>query len=183
MGLELSEEELDELSKKTLGSYINKASNHRVYLAKKDKDAERAQEYLGLVVSDSRTNAARTKAARKAVHDASVKASVKISDDRTKISNKDYNRQDGIRRAVKKLTKENAELMGLELSEEELDELKKHKNYNDEHEFERTFEQQEKEYDFQSIVQTWQFMHNLLTIQHEKHLSEYLRHILQKTQK
>ncbi len=26
MGLELSEEELDELSKKTLGSYINKAS-------------------------------------------------------------------------------------------------------------------------------------------------------------
>jgi hypothetical protein len=119
MGLELSEEELDELSKKTLGSYINKASNHRVYLAKKDKDAERAQEYLGLVVSDSRTNAARTKAARKAVHDASVKASVKISDDRTKISNKDYNRQDGIRRAVNKLTKEEIEtLFGSDLTEE-----------------------------------------------------------------
>lgn len=107
---QIDEEALDELSKKTLGSYIRKASNHRVYLAKKDKDTERAQEDLGRVASASISNAA-----RKAVHDASGK----ISDDRTKISNKDYNRQDGIRTAVKKLTKEEIEsIFGTDLTEE-----------------------------------------------------------------
>lgn len=85
---ELDEEQLDELSKKTLGSYIKKASNDK---------ADAAFDF------------------GKRYH----------SGDTEKSERTEVKRQKGIARAVNKLTKENAELMGLELSEEELDELSK----------------------------------------------------------
>jgi hypothetical protein len=96
MGLELSEEELDELSKKTLASYATKAS------------------------SSSHKNSTSNLSSR-----AAYKLATNGEDDGEKEDRKSFMRSKGIATAIKKLTKENAELMGLELSEEELDELSK----------------------------------------------------------
>src|SRR5574343_1732 len=97
MGLELSEEELDELSKKTLASYATKAS------------------------SSSHKNSTSNLSSRAAYKLATTNG----EDDGEKEDRKSFMRSKGIATAIKKLTKENAELMGLELSEEELDELSK----------------------------------------------------------
>lgn len=93
---EIDEEALDELSKKTLASYATKAS------------------------SSSHKNSTSNLSSR-----AAYKLATNGEDDGEKEDRKSFMRSKGIATAIKKLTKENAELMGLELSEEELDELSK----------------------------------------------------------
>lgn len=88
-------EQLDELSKATLGRYIKKAGQHRVQLAGKERDLEDTETNLGRAMFNAPNE---TRAALKAAGDAVVS-------DRRKVSDKSYQRAAGIRKAVDKLTK------------------------------------------------------------------------------
>jgi hypothetical protein len=93
--IEVNEDLLMELSKKTLGSYVKKAGKSRLDLQKNrarlDKaDGDLASAGFGLD-NDSRSS----------VQKARDNVRKKIG----KIDDKDFNRQDGIHRAIKRLTK------------------------------------------------------------------------------
>src|SRR5574343_648009 len=104
--LEIDEEALDELSKKTLGSYIKKNSRSRINLAAKEKELTNDREAMG------RLSSYNTRMKSDDVNDA-------IDKELRKVRDKDYNRQDGLNRAVKKLTKEEVEsIFGTDLTEE-----------------------------------------------------------------
>lgn len=92
-------EQLDELSKSTLGSYIKKASQHRVRLAGAERDLD-----------DKDTALQRAKhGADDATYDALSKAQDTMRKQRYKVSDKSQQRAQGISQAVKKLTKEEAD--------------------------------------------------------------------------
>ena len=88
--------QLDELSKATLGSYIKKASQHRVRLAGAERDLD-----------DKDTMLQRAKhGADDATYDALSKAQDTMRKQRYKVSDKSQQRAQGISTAVKKLTRD-----------------------------------------------------------------------------
>lgn len=152
---DLSEKQLDELSKKTLASYLDKSTTR---LAGNAYDAGQGpnfavhpkdREKVGKDVRRKMFNTMKgvqTIAKRMANEDVDYELDEEQLDELSKQTLGKYvdkaagdqylngtlrdhkiavKRQRGIRSAVKKLTKENAEAMGLDLSEEQLDELSK----------------------------------------------------------
>jgi hypothetical protein len=90
-------EQIDELSKKTLGSYVKKAGVNRTHIAGKQKSVDDAMTGVSAAmryVSDTDNL------------DKSRKQLKKVSN---RLDNKDFNRQQGISKAVDRLTKEEAE--------------------------------------------------------------------------
>lgn len=113
--VELDEEQLDELSKGTLGSYIKKAGQHRVRLAGAERDLD-----------DKDTALQRAKhGADDATYDALSKAQDTMRKQRYKVSDKSQQRAQGISRAVNRLTKEEAEQILASEEFEQLDEISK----------------------------------------------------------
>ena len=113
--LELDEEQLDELSKTTLGSYIKKAGQHRVRLAGAERDLD-----------DKDTALQRAKhGADDATYDALSKAQDTMRKQRYKVSDKSQQRAQGISQAVKRLTKEEVEEILASEEFAQLDELSK----------------------------------------------------------
>lgn len=113
--VELDEEQLDELSKGTLGSYIKKAGQHRVRLAGAERDLD-----------DKDTALQRAKhGADDATYDALSKAQDTMRKQRYKVSDKSQQRAQGISRAINRLTKEEAEQILASEEFEQLDELSK----------------------------------------------------------
>ena len=90
-------EQIDELSKKTLGSYVKKAGTSRTHIANTQKSVDKA---IGGV-----------DAAKRYVSDTSNldKSRKQLKDVSNRLDAKDWNRQQGIHTAVKKLTKEESE--------------------------------------------------------------------------
>ena len=90
-------EELEELSKKTLGSYVKKAGVNRTHIAGKQKS-----------VDDAITGVS---AAMRYVSDTDNldKSRSQLKKVSNRLDNKDFNRQQGISKAVDRLTKEEAE--------------------------------------------------------------------------
>ena len=108
-------EQLDELSKKTLGSYISKAASSKMNLERKRGKNNASDEALRLAshTSDDRET-------RNAIDDGRSRLN-KAND---KIADKQDNRTYGIRSAVKRLTKEETEDLSLEdFSIDELEEF------------------------------------------------------------
>ena len=90
-------EQIDELSKKTLGSYVKKAGVNRTHIAGKQKSVDDAMTGVSAAmryVSDT-DNLDKSRSQLK-----------KVSN---RLDNKDFNRQQGISKAVDRLTKEEAE--------------------------------------------------------------------------
>ncbi len=90
-------EQIDELSKKTLGSYVKKAGVNRTHIASKQKSVDDAMTGVSAAmryVSDTDNL------------DKSRKQLKKVSN---RLDNKDFNRQQGISKAIDRLTKEEAE--------------------------------------------------------------------------
>lgn len=113
--VELDEEQLDELSKGTLGSYIKKAGQHRVRLAGAERDLD-----------DKDTALQRAKhGADDATYDALSKAQDTMRKQRYKVSDKSQQRAQGISRAVSRLTKEEADQILASEEFAQLDELSK----------------------------------------------------------
>lgn len=104
-------EQIDELSKKTLGSYVKKAGVNRTHIAGKQKSVDDAMTGVSAAmryVSDTDNL------------DKSRKQLKKVSN---RLDNKDFNRQQGISKAVDRLTKEEAEGLD-ELSTKSLEKYK-----------------------------------------------------------
>jgi hypothetical protein len=90
-------EQIDELSKKTLGSYVKKAGVNRTHIAGKQKSVDDAMTGVSAAmryVSDT-DNLDKSRSQLK-----------KVSN---RLDNKDFNRQQGISKAIDRLTKEEAE--------------------------------------------------------------------------
>lgn len=90
-------EQIDELSKKTLGSYVKKAGTSRTHISNTQKSVDKA---IGGV-----------DAAKRYVSDTSNldKSRKQLKDVSNRLDAKDWNRQQGIHTAVTKLTKEESE--------------------------------------------------------------------------
>ena len=113
--VELDEEQLDELSKGTLGSYIKKAGQHRVRLAGKERDLEDKVDQISKAKHGSDDD----------TYKALSQAQKNVDDQRWKVRDKSDKRAEGIGRAVKRLTKEEAEEILASEEFEQLDELSK----------------------------------------------------------
>ena len=95
--------ELTELSKTTLGNYVNKAGNSRIDIAKKRSDLESKHLKAGEKVWSP----------DKKVSDDAVKERKDLRDKSDKLQIKDIKRQFGIHKAVNRMTKESYESLGL----------------------------------------------------------------------
>lgn len=107
-------EQLDELSKSTLGSYIKKSAQHRTRLAVAGSSLETKSDAISKAkhgIEDDET------------YNSLAKAATNLDKQRHKVQDKDYNRATGISRAVKRLTKEEAEEILASEEFEQLDEI------------------------------------------------------------
>lgn len=103
------DEYIEELSKKTLGSYINKAARSRKDLGVEAYKADKAAQEI-----DNHTSGH-----GKEVRDAAYNIKSALRRKESKLIDKDFARADGIRRAVRKLTKEDIQaIFGQDISEE-----------------------------------------------------------------
>lgn len=96
---ELDEEQLDELSKTTLGSYVKKAGQQRVNMAGKEKELDDTVNGLQKAKHNVDND---TYSALSAAQD-------KVSKQRNAVTDKSLSRAQGIHTAIKKLTKEQVE--------------------------------------------------------------------------
>lgn len=112
---ELGEEQLDELSKGTLGSYVKKAGQHRVRLAGKERDLEDKADQISKAKHGSDDD----------TYKALSQAQKNVDDQKWKVRDKSDKRAEGIGRAIKRLTKEEAEQILASEEFEQLDELSK----------------------------------------------------------
>jgi hypothetical protein len=114
-GVKEEVEELDELSKKTLGSYVKKAGQQRVNMANKEKELDDTVNGLQRAKHNVDDDS----------YSALSAAQDRVSKQRNAVSDKSTSRAQGIHTAIKKLTKEEVEEYMQTEAYEQLDELSK----------------------------------------------------------
>ena len=90
----VKEQGLEELSKKTLGSYVKKASSHMHRLGQDSEKVEKMRNHMNTISH----NIGRS--------DATDKTKAEIEKTADKVSQKAHNRHGGISQAIRKLTKD-----------------------------------------------------------------------------